>query len=273
MHCDQIATTNIFKMKKWPTLPVLLLLSMLMPSLVKRHDVDDKDFIALAKPYTQVCHFDNGEGTLIAKQWVITAGHVGALYQKATDPKKLVVQINHKSYHIDKVILHPHFKNFDDPEGLHHDIALIKLKEPVTDAVPARVYVSKDETGKLITLVGAGDIGTGLTGAKSNDHVTRAATNRIEEVTNQWVIFRFDAPGSKNVTEFEGVSGPGDSGGPAFVKKNNVVYIIGISSNQAIEVDDNGHETQAGHYGVMERYTRVSLYQDWITATIGSKIN
>lgn len=249
---------------------LVCILSPFLQSLVSRHDVSDGELIALAKDYNQICHFYDGEGTLIADHWVLTAGHVAMLYKKAIDPKKQIIHINNKPYHIEKIIFHPNFNNFDAEGGLKNDIALIKIKEPVRGVSPAKLYAKRDEKNKLITLVGAGDIGTGLTGATKNDHITRAVTNRIDAVTDSWLTFTFDSPDSKNATPYEGVSGPGDSGGPAFFKINNTVYIIGISSNQAITVDDNGNSSQPGHYGVMERYTRVSSYYEWITKTISN---
>jgi secreted trypsin-like serine protease len=243
---------------------MLLLLPFFLQSLVWRHDVRDEELFALAKPFNQVAHFYDGEGTLIANQWVLTAGHVADLYRKTSDPNKQLITINNKAYHIEKIVFHPDFKNFGSEGGLQNDVALVKLKEVVNGVVPAKLYTGKDEKGKIITLVGAGDIGTGLTGATKNDHLARAVTNRIDDVTESWITFRFDSPDSKNTTPYEGVSGPGDSGGPAFYQSGRSVYVIGISSNQAIEVDDNGKATEAGHYGVLERYTRVSSYKTWI---------
>ena len=100
--------------------------------------------------------------------------------------------------------------------------------------------------------------------------MTRAVTNRVDDVAGNWITFTFDSPNSKNATQYEGVSGPGDSGGPAFLKVKNAVYIVGISSNQAIIVDEKGNATKPGHYGIMERYTRVSSYCEWISKTISN---
>lgn len=249
----------------------LLTLPFFLQSLVWRHDVKDEKLIALATPFNQVAYFFDGEGTLIADRWVLTAGHVADLYKNVTESKKRIITINKHSYQIERIVFHPDFKNFGLEGGLQNDIALLRLKKPVAGIVPAKIYSNKDEKGKSITLVGAGDFGTGITGATGNDHVTRAVTNRIDDVTDTWITFRFDSPDSKNATPYEGVSGPGDSGGPAFYKSGNTVYIIGISSNQMIEVDDNGNATEAGHYGVLERYTRVSNYSDWIEKVIKSK--
>jgi secreted trypsin-like serine protease len=60
----------------------------------------------------------------------------------------------------------------------------------------------------------------------------------------------------------EGISGPGDSGGPALIGRNNELYIVGISSNQ----EGEGHKK--GTYGVIEYYTRISSYYNWLVKTM-----
>jgi hypothetical protein len=89
------------------------------------------------------------------------------------------------------------------------------------------------------------------------DKIIRAATNRIDATEEQWILFKFDHPASENTTELEGVSGPGDSGGPAFVDVAGERYIIGVSSHQL----GNGKQ---GVYGVTEYYARISFYKHWI---------
>jgi hypothetical protein len=76
------------------------------------------------------------------------------------------------------------------------------------------------------------------------------------------LVFRFDAPTDENVTPLEGISGPGDSGGPAFIELADSLYITGLSVAQ----DSAGRER--GTYGVWEFYTRVSPQVEWIQTTV-----
>jgi secreted trypsin-like serine protease len=89
----------------------------------------------------------------------------------------------------------------------------------------------------------------------------------------------FRKPDDPRTTPLEGISGPGDSGGPAFITVNGKPCIAGVSSNQRIELSGpppkdgspggNGEDVQ-GRYGVTEVYTRVSKYVSWIRQTMSA---
>jgi len=67
----------------------------------------------------------------------------------------------------------------------------------------------------------------------------------------------------KNALPLEGISGPGDSGGPALWFDNGQPYIVGVSSHQ-----DYRDKDIEGLYGSYEFYARVSDYFDWINQVI-----
>ena len=58
----------------------------------------------------------------------------------------------------------------------------LKLAEPVRGVAPAALYDRDDEAGQVVTFVGRGDFGTGLTGPETNDRIKRGATNTVDEV-------------------------------------------------------------------------------------------
>lgn len=246
---------------------LLLTATLTLQSLIVRHDVPDEKFIVLAKKYQEICHFQMGEGTLVGSSWILTAGHVGEDLERDLElNKKPTVFCKGKQYFIDQVFVHPDFKSIG--QGLDNDICLVKIKGTINDVLPAKIYSQKNEVGKHIILVGRGDVGTGLTGPQKRTKITRAATNIIDGVESNWIYFAFDAPTSKNVTEYEGISGPGDSGGPALTKIGDTLFVIGVSSFQ------KGQEKYGkGHYGVTEYYSRVSTYSQWIKQTMNGKIN
>lgn len=225
-------------------------------SLIIRHDVPDQQYIALAEQYPQVCHLSDGEATLIKENWFLTAAHVATFLSEQLENGEIPqVSINERKFDVENIIIHPDFKL--TRTSIEHDIALIQIKGSITNIPFAKLYDKQDEKGKQITIVGSGDFGTGLSGPVKADKITRAATNRIDEVHNQWLAFNFDHPESENVTALEGVSGPGDSGGPAFIDFDNNRYIVGVSSHQR----NNGEK---GVYGVIEYYARISFYRKWI---------
>lgn len=142
--------------------------------------------------------------------------------------------------------------------GESHDIALIKLINPVKDIEPATIYEGSDELGKSTWFIGVGGTGTGITGQTVDNYenagVLRKAENRIVLANGPLIKFKFDR-GSSSLP-LEGVSGGGDSGGPAYIKTNNTNYLLGISSRV-----EGG---SIGKYGVTEVYSRVSYFNSWI---------
>jgi secreted trypsin-like serine protease len=88
----------------------------------------------------------------------------------------------------------------------------------------------------------------------------------VDEATDYWLKLRFDAPGDLRTTVLEGVSGPGDSGGPAFCGEGAGVLLAGVSSGQSSRAAGG----LPGRYGVVEYYVRVSRYIDWIEGVTGT---
>ncbi len=235
-------------------------------TIITRHDTDEAAFFKLAKRFEKyICHLNlpDCEGTIIADQWVVTAAHCATgIAEKFKNKRKHFVSINDVEIEVDKVIMHKEWENpsiLTDMTPLN-DIALLHLKRKPIGAKQAKLYTDKDEVDKIIYMLGKGDIGNGLTGVNGNDGKLRGVTNRIETATGKWLSWTFDHPNTKTkyLTEFEGISGPGDSGGPAFIVKNGDVYLAGVSSWQDTK---DGPE---GLYGVVENYTRVSHYINWI---------
>ncbi len=238
-------------------LSIYLLGLIFLSPIVTRHDKEGEEFYADPADYPSVVQLQlrdltgivEMEGTFIRKDWIITAAH-GFNSIEANQE----IKIFDSTYTITKIIVHPDF------EGFENDIALVKIDRPVSVIEPIPLFIENTEIGKLITIVGRGWTGTGLTGVVTNDQKFRKATNKIDSVSTHWIKFRFDEPENQNTTELEGISGPGDSGGPAFIDFNGQKYLVGISSNQI-----NEHiGVKEGHYGVIEYYTRVSTYIQWI---------
>ena len=230
----------------------LAIVSFHAMGIVIRHDVNDSqyhaspaDFPPLATLYQVGAH-----GTLIAPQWVVTAAHTvfcivpGSYIEIGGHLREVEARYAHHRYQ----------------RGEAHDIALIKLTQPVTDVTPARLYHLPDEAGRAVWFIGSGGSGNGKEGQtisyKENAGTLRKAQNRVREVDEGELFFTFDK--GDDAMPFEGVSGNGDSGGPAFLTENGHFYLLGISSR------NDSWFKGIGEYGVNEVYTRISYYRDWI---------
>ncbi len=237
-------------------------------AIVTRDDRDASAFVSLGQNYAPTTVMfrrassldEPGDaGTLIGTRWVLTAAHVAA----GLAPGDLA-EVSGRVHTIERVVIYPEWHGNAD---FRVDVALVELNETVSNVVPAAVYRWSDEAGVVLTLAGRGGVGTGLTGPVEEDGELRAATNRVELVEETVLRFRFDAPSDPGVTEFEGISGPGDSGGPAYLVRDGVLFVVGVSSAQSARPTGG----LRGRYGVLEYYPRVSYFADWIQSTLASE--
>lgn len=240
----------------------LIIFSGLHPNIVMRHDVDDSEYIKLAEKYAgSVVNLHAGNGTFIRDNVIITAAHV-ADFIDIDNP----VTIDGVEYPIKDIIIHP---EFDMQRSIENDIAILILEEGVPNVEIAKLYSGNDELGKTIIFAGTGWAGTGdkgmIDGAIIKDNIMRAAQNKVDQITeNGFIRFTFDEPGSENALPLEGISGPGDSGGPALWFDGDQAYLMGVSSHQ----NGRGLQRPEGVYGVYEYYTRISEYVSWISQEI-----
>lgn len=234
--------------------------------IVTRHDKEKEAFYADPADYPGIIQlrlrdltgFVEMEGSFIQSDWILTAAH--GLNSVEAGQR---IDLFDSTYTLRRIIVHPDF------EGFEHDLALIQLDRPALLTEPIPLVEDTLELGEIITIVGRGWTGTGLTGPVVHDNRFRMATNRIDSVSKHWIKFRFDEPDHPNTTAYEGVSGSGDSGGPAFITVNGQLKLAGISSNQRYEQ----LQVKEGHYGVVEYYTRVSTYTSWIHSVLRGEIH
>lgn len=243
---------------------LLMLVGVLLGGfIVTRHDTGDDAYLTFAEelPVTSTVvqyNVTDVAGTLIAPEWLLSAAHVA---ETITSGQMLLTNRG-DSVEVAEVVLHPGWMEDGRPE----DIALIRLATPIVDVDPVELYTGRGERGREVVVVGNGDFGTGRTGPVGNDGRMRAGTNRVDDATENYIVWQFDDPRKhpEKTTKLEAISGPGDSGGPAFIQVDGTYQVAGVSSGQSTAAT-NGQE---GRYGVTEYYTRVSTYQEWIWSVI-----
>jgi len=233
---------------------ILTFLLSAASAIIIRHDRDDSKSIEMARQFGIVGNVKGGgAATVIGDRWLITAGHVGAGLPKDHP----TVNVDGRDYVIAKTFVYPGWKDYAP-----HDVALLLTSEPVEGVNPAQLYRDHDEKGQSVVFVGYGKGGNGKTGPTGTDGTKRAATNRVENVDDDWLTFTFHPPDSKEVTEMEGISGPNDSGGPALIIRNGRRYVAGVS------VWGDPPPEGKGRYGQKEGYTRISTHLEWLEKTM-----
>lgn len=153
---------------------LLLTLSSTADAIVIRHDVDDAKYRITSSEFPALVDMPGeGHGSLIAPQWAVTAAHTLPRHAELKQ-----VTINGLPREVERVIIHPGYRTL--PQTLidqatasgeamlivvflasSDDIALIKLRQPVTDVASVAAYKRDDEAGQTIKLIGKGATGTG----------------------------------------------------------------------------------------------------------------
>ena len=223
-------------------------------AVVIRHDKDDASALRLAAGLEAVCRvLPDGGATLVAPTWLATAAHVAA-----SMPPGSRVECGGRAYGVKRTVIHP---EGSAPRGTppEVDLALVELTEPVAGVKPVELYRGEKETGLTLLVAGYGDFGNPRQGLRHGDGRLRAVTNVVDDAGPRRIFMRFDEP--PGGTEYEGVGGPGDSGGPALLREDGRLLLTGVSSASK--------DGKPGQYGVTDVYVRVRSYVSWILQTIG----
>lgn len=243
-------------------------------AIVIRHDVPDaaylareSEFPAVFSLYRTKAGHNECMATLISAKFAITAAHCARekslLAGAAPGGTGYEVTIAGLPSRIDRVIHHP--GDGGDGGNRPPDLALLRLVEPVTHVEALPLYRGASEVGQVIVMPGWGGTGTGESGLGTEDGLFRVAENRVDRAEDRKLAWRFDNPAEGKALTLEGISGPGDSGGPALIRAPGGWHVAGVSSAQ----DSMGGAE--GLYGVDEYFVRVSDFAQWIDAQVGDE--
>ncbi len=231
-----------------------------------RDDQPDTGYRDLAgnPEYASVGTFSSGLtgcATLIAPDWVLTSAH---LFIQSSGSFTL----NGATYTANQLIKHPQYVRGQELQG--YDIGLAHLITPVSGVTPAIRYTASLEPVYVMTFVGFGMTGTGLTGANRADLMPRAFQNMADgDFGNAAVLLGsdFDNPyttadngfGDPTPLPLEGSVANGDSGGGVFLTVGSQTYLAGVISFVAA-TDGSAN----ADYGDVTGFGRVSAFNSWI---------
>ena len=243
-----------------------------------RHDVSAARPAAVADYFDTVGRFvghggDGGflaSGTLVADDWVLTAGHV------AYGADALSFDIGGQTYQAGGWVVHGEYDPANPFAG--RDLALVQLDRPVANVVPAPLTVGNGRVGDLAVSVGYGRTGDGLTGHVADAPGKLGGTNVMDLLHRDLIYTDFDDPewwafwnnatGGDQASVYELAAAPGDSGGGLFTydAAADLFRLTGVTSFGYGYLDGAAD----GSYGDLSAYVGVLPHLGWVDAVLAA---
>lgn len=187
-------------------------------------------------------------GTLIAPRLVLTAAHCS---EDLGDTEGRFF-LGGQRYTTVQIFVHPHYRAGILGKDGANDLAIWQLNRDVVGVTPSPINRQAPRIGQYLALVGFGAGGTALGGHTDDFGIKRVGYTPIDGLTPRLITWDFDRL-------FESNTAPGDSGGPAFLLRDGVYFVAGVTSG--------GDKPNAG-LGDHSFNTRVDAYQSWIDSIL-----
>ena len=222
-----------------------------------------------------------GSGVLLAGgQYILTAAHLFS--DNPLLPDVHILNANGQNVGtVEQVFTHPLWDN--NPADYNHDLALVKLAQPLTQTVGYEIYREKNEIGHTFTRVGFAD--NGLVSGKNTydaltDKINVSFGTRIE--TGSQLLYDYDDGTSQHdaiglllnlpnlgLGNDETMSQAGLSGGGTFID-NKIAGVGSFIFRSSLSDVNSVIDSSIGELG---SDTRVSTHADWIDfITLGNPI-
>jgi hypothetical protein len=209
--------------------------------------------------------FVNGSicsGTLIAPDYVLTAGHCAYddFGRVIRDMQDVTLIIGNETRGAKSIHVHPKYNNDAEActEGIP-DASLIRLDSPIFNIPSARLASSPPTIGEQLQIVGYGMLGNGKKGQQSGLFPGQGELSYgripVDKVGSTFISWRFRA--NQNSSNTAG----GDSGGPAFKTINGERFLSSITCGG----------TGNAEWGTDSYNTRVDILSHWLNEFIAAK--
>ena len=202
-------------------------------------------------------------GTLINHRTILTAAHCFNDTQQAQIFLGDNVDENSTFKETSSFITYPENKRYINFTGASYDLALISLKDPLTEITAINISSVIPSINDEIYLSGFGLYGTGSNPDQGFDRKKRWGTNTISTISDEDLIngasnlnnsadkqiytINFD----QNLSTLESMISLGDSGSPLLIKDDENYFLIGVASWVKKGPDQNrGYGSSAGFVSV-----------------------
>lgn len=245
-------------------------------AIIMRHDVPEEKYRVDASEFPALVDLPGeGHGVLVAPFWVVTVARevAGRDIQEVT--------INGKPRAVAKVVIHPGYK--PTPKNLYvgdaaplmlferdvDDIAMIELKDEVTDVQPVVMYRGDAEPKDVAEIIGKGSTGNGYVGeypGSPHRGDLHHAYTRIESTDGRWLKLQFHT--KREAEPLEGMPGNGDEGGPVLIKVRGTQVLVALMCREYAVGDLQSY--QFFHYDSESYNTRISYYGPWMDGVMAA---